>query len=78
MARQPVRTLSVAPEASLEAQAFANGSSDPRYFNSTQLRKLGPIAARPTSADFKTAEWDEVLDGIVVFREERPPEFSKQ
>lgn len=33
------------------------------------------VAARPTSSDFKTAQWDEVLDGIVIFREERPPEF---
>ena len=76
-ARQSVRQWSVAPTTSLEGQAFATGSSDTRYLNSAQLRKAGPIAARPTSAEFKTAKWDEVLDGVVIFREERPPNFSK-
>ena len=76
-ARQSVRQWSIAPKTSLEGQAFATGSADTRYLNSDQLAKLGPIAARPTSAEFKTAKWDQVLDGIVVFREERPPNFSK-
>lgn len=77
MVRQPARQWSVAPKTSLEGQAFATGSSDTRYLNSAQLTKVGSIAARPTSAEFKTAKWDEVLDGIVIFREERPPTFSK-
>jgi erythromycin esterase-like protein len=76
-ARQSVRQWSAAPATSLEGQAFATGSSDTRYLNSAQLRKVGPIAARPTSADFETAKWDEVLDGIIIFREERPPVFTK-
>lgn len=69
---------SIAPKTSLEGQAFATGGSDTRYFNSAQLKKVGPIAARPTSAEFKTAKWDEVFDGLVVFREDRPPKFLKQ
>jgi erythromycin esterase-like protein len=76
-ARQTVRQWSVAPETSLEGQAFAAGSSDARYLNSAQLRKFGPIAARPLSSDFRTARWDEVLDGIVILRDERPPKFSR-
>lgn len=76
-ARQSVRQWSIAPRTSLEGQAFATGSSDTRYLNSAQLTKVGPIAARPISAEFKSAKWDEVLDGIVIFREERPPNFSK-
>jgi erythromycin esterase-like protein len=78
MARQPVRQLSVAPDLSLEGQAFAANNSDTRYFNLNELRKFGDIPARPLGADFKTARWDEVLDGLVVFREEQPPDFSKQ
>lgn len=78
MARQPVRQLSVAPDLSLEGQAFAANNSDTRYFNLNELRKFGDIPARPLGADFKTAKWDEVLDGLVVFREEQPPDFSKQ
>jgi erythromycin esterase-like protein len=78
MVGQPPRQLSAAPEASLEGQAFVNGSSDARYFNSTQMEKFGAITARPTSTEFKTAKWNEVLDGLLVFREERPPTFLKQ
>lgn len=74
---QPLREWTIAPETTLENLTFATSSSDMRYLNSAQLRKVGRIPARPTSADFKTAKWDEVLDGIVIFREDRPPTFSK-
>jgi erythromycin esterase-like protein len=77
MARQPVRQLGVAPPSSLEGQAFAKDDADTRYFGLNQLRTFGAITARPTGPDFKTAKWDEVLDGLVVFRQERPPDFSK-
>jgi len=70
--------LSVAPDLSLEGQAFAANNSETHYFNLSELRKFGDIPARPLGADFKTAKWDEVLDGLVVFREEQPPDFSKQ
>jgi hypothetical protein len=36
---------------------------------------MGAIPGRALGAGFKTARWDEVVDGMVVFREERPPEF---
>ena len=78
MARQPVRPLAAAPANSLEARAFANGDLDTRYFNPSEIRKLGSIPARPVGPDFKTAKWDDVLDGLVVFREEHPPHFSSQ
>jgi erythromycin esterase-like protein len=76
MARQPVRQLSVAPPLSLEGQAFTKDDSDTRYFKLNQLRKFGAVPARPMGSDFKTAKWDAVLDGLVVFREEHPPDFS--
>lgn len=77
MARQPVRPLASAPGNSIESLAFVNGDSDVRYFNSSQLRTLGTIPARPLGPDFKTANWDDVLDGLVIIREERPPVFSR-
>jgi erythromycin esterase-like protein len=73
LGRQPVRQLSVAPSASLEGQAFTDPGLDTRYFNLSQLRAFGAVQARPLGADFKIAKWDQVLDGLVVFREERPP-----
>ncbi len=76
MARQPVRPLAAAPANSLEGQAFVDGDSEIRYLNSSQIRKLGSILARPLGPDFKAANWGDVLDGLVIFREERPPLFS--
>jgi len=74
---QPVHQLTIAPGTSLEGRSFASSDSDTVYLSRKQLRKFGPIAARPLGTDFKTARWDEVLDGLVVFREERAPEYLK-
>lgn len=76
MARQPVRPLAAAPANSLEGRAFETGDSDTRYLNANQIRQLGSILARPLSPEFKAANWADVLDGLVIFREERPPLFS--
>jgi erythromycin esterase-like protein len=73
MVRQPARQLKAAPNSSLEGRAFANNDSDTHYFQSSQIRKLGPVSARPLGSEFQTARWDEVLDGILLFREEHPP-----
>ena len=75
MTGQPVRQLSAAPADSLERRAFADRDSDSVYLSLRDLRKFGPIAARPLGAGFKTARWNEVLDGLLIFREERAPEF---
>jgi len=70
---RPARQLTAAPENSLEARAFRENQLTARYFDVHQLRKLGRIAARPLGIDFKTAQWNQVFDGLVVFREEHPP-----
>jgi erythromycin esterase-like protein len=72
MARQPVRDLSAAPAGSIEGQAFADSSGDIRYFDVRQLSGFGAIPGRPTGTEFRTARWDQVLDGLVVFRSEHP------
>jgi erythromycin esterase-like protein len=73
MGRQPARALIDAPAASLEGRAFIGTDADTRYFTRRELRGLARIAARPLGATFTTAAWDRVLDGLIVFREERPP-----
>jgi erythromycin esterase-like protein len=75
MTGQPVRQLSVAPDDSLEAQALAGRDSDTVYISHKELRKFGSVGARPLGTSFSTARWDGVLDGLVVFREERAPEY---
>lgn len=78
LGRQPVRQLPAAPADSIEGLAFAKGDSDTRYFNASQLRKFGAIPARPLSPDFRTASWGDVLDGLLVLREEHPPQLIAQ
>jgi erythromycin esterase-like protein len=73
LSRQPERTLTPAPDTTLEGRLLANKDADTRYVGHAELRQLGAIAARPFSQDFALTKWDEVFDGIVVFREERPP-----
>ncbi len=75
---QPVRELSTAPGSSLEGRAFANRNSETVYLSRKQLRRFGPVAARPLGTDFKTARWDEVVDGLVIFREEHAPQYLKR
>jgi erythromycin esterase-like protein len=72
---QPVRQLSAAPDGSLEWRLFANRASDTVYISLQQLRNFGSVGARPLGTSFQTARWDDVLDGLVVFREERAPEY---
>ncbi|MFP2928576.1 erythromycin esterase family protein [Pyxidicoccus sp. 3LG] len=69
------RTYVIAPAGadSLEGQAFSNHTGDTRYLDGSQLRDLGPRVARPLTFSWMTAPWATVMDGLLVFREERPP-----
>ena len=69
----PIHQLSTAPATSLEGQTFANRNSATAYLTLDQLRASGSIEARPLEPDFVKANWDQVLDGLVIFREEHPP-----
>jgi erythromycin esterase-like protein len=69
----PVHQLSIAPSNSLESRVFGGGDAATAYLTLEHMRGLGSIEARPLEIDFVRANWDEVLDGLVVFREERPP-----
>lgn len=75
---RPAQPLTVAPDDSLEARAFAEKGSTTRYFDLSELRKFGRVQARPLGIEFKAAKWNEVLDGLVVFREEHPPTVSRR
>jgi erythromycin esterase-like protein len=74
---RPAQQLTVAPDDSLEARAFAENGLTIRYFDLEALQRFGLIAARALGIDFKTAHWNEAFDGIVIFREEHPPTVSR-
>ena len=76
LGRQPPRTLTAAPGNSLEARMFESGDAEVRYVDGKALSQFGLIAARPLGADFKTARWSEVVDALVVVRQEHPPSAS--
>jgi len=76
--RRPIQHLSDAPPSSLEGQIFAHSDPDTVYLSRKQLQKYSSVAARPLSTDFKTAHWDEVVDGLVIFRKERAPAWIRR
>jgi erythromycin esterase-like protein len=58
--------------ASLEARTLADGAGL-RYLDRRALKRLGTIAARPINyRRVHAAPWVEVLDALIVLREERP------
>ncbi len=65
--------LSAAPANSLEAKTFASTDADAVYLARDQLEKSGPSPARPLAPGFVTTNWGNVLDGLILFREEHPP-----
>ena len=71
---QPVRQLSPAPPDSLEARSFAGRDAGAVYFSPAALREIGPISARPLGITFVRARWNQVLDGLIIFREEHAPQ----
>jgi erythromycin esterase-like protein len=71
----PVQHLAVAPPSSLEGKIIPQSHSDVVYLSRQQLHKEGALAARIVGTDFAVAHWDKVLDGLVIFRKERPPRW---
>ena len=68
------RELPTASPESLEAAALASGGSDVVYLGPESLAALGAVPGSLFFHDVAAADWNEVVDGVVVFREERPPE----
>jgi erythromycin esterase-like protein len=73
--RRQIKPLPVAPPESLESMAFKDNGVDEKYFSFDDLKKAGLIPARGFDEDFNILHWDTVIDGLVVFRETRPPKL---
>jgi erythromycin esterase-like protein len=67
------RDLPQAAPGSLEAIAIGPGTADAVYLGPRRLKALGSLGAYVFSHEAKLADWSAALDGVVVFREERPP-----
>ena len=70
---KPASVLAMASPESLEGRVFAGKGGDIRYLDRKQLLGFGTVAARPLNyREFQTATWAELLDGLVLLREEQP------
>jgi erythromycin esterase-like protein len=66
--------LAPAPGNSLEHLVLDRDTVDAKYVGRRELKQFGALPARPIGADVKEADWSSVFDGLVVLREERPPQ----
>lgn len=70
---QENRALPVAPESSLEAQAFNGSDSETLFLGSTRLQQFGVTQTAVFEHAYRATNLAKALDGIVVFRTEYPP-----
>ena len=71
--KAPATELVPAPADSLEARAFTVDSGDVGYLGRADLAQYGPGTAHPLNYSKPVAApWHEVIDGLLVLREEHP------
>lgn len=75
--RRDVHELPAAPADSLEAQALRGSRSDAVYVGSAQLATMGTVPGAICRHSYETFRWINLVDGVVVFREEHPPSRGK-
>jgi erythromycin esterase-like protein len=73
MVHHSAQPLPAAPDSSLEVRALTARGADIRYLGGAELRAAGSAPSRVLGVDFITTRWADVIDGLVVFRDERPP-----
>jgi len=74
MGRRPARPLATPPGNSLEHVVLDRDTVAAKYLGRNELKGFGTLPARPIGADVKEADWSSIFDGLVVIREERPPQ----
>lgn len=77
--RRDQRQLPVAPARSLEARVIAGADADQDavYVGARRLAKFGRISAAAFRHEYQEADWSRALDGMVVFRRERPAQSMR-
>ena len=71
---EPARPMPPAPTGSLESLALADSDAAAVYLDTRRLHLIGTVPGRPLQANYATTIWDRALDGVVVFRQQRPPQ----
>jgi erythromycin esterase-like protein len=73
--RRQTNVLPAAPADSIEAKTFVDRAATERYLDKANLQTIGEAPGRVLAEDFHVARWAEAIDGLVMFREDRPPDF---
>ncbi|MEO7179122.1 MAG: erythromycin esterase family protein [Allosphingosinicella sp.] len=71
--RSGTRALPAPPAGSLEARALPPDRDGAVYLGPRSLARLGSVPAAPFAHEYQTAPWNRILDGLVLFPEERSP-----
>jgi erythromycin esterase-like protein len=71
--RRDVHPMPAAPPDSLEAQALRGSGLNAVYVGSAHLAAMGTLPGAIFRHSYQTLPWANLLDGVVIFREERPP-----
>jgi erythromycin esterase-like protein len=72
--KETERTMPPAPPGSLESIALAHSDAAAVYLDTRRLHLIGSVPGRPFQPGYATTVWDRALDGLVVFRKQRPPQ----
>jgi erythromycin esterase-like protein len=68
-----IQEMPSAPFNSVEAQAYRKKISDAVYVGPAQLASMGTVPGALFRHSYQTLPWSHFLDGVLIFREEHPP-----
>jgi len=69
-----MRPIPAAPPGSIEAETLSANGDAAVFVSAAHLRKLGNVSAGASDDhQQKVALWSSIYDGLIVFRDERPP-----
>ena len=72
-----IQQIPAAPPDSLEAQTLHGTSADAVFVPSSQLETMATLPGAVFRHAYQTLHWATFLDGVVAFRQERPPTSTR-
>jgi len=75
--RHDIQQTPAAPPDALETRALQGTSADAVFVPSSQLATMGTLPGAIFRHAYQTLNWAAFLDGVMVFRQERPPTSTR-
>lgn len=76
--RRESKPLPKAPSDSMEAIALAASNLEMTYLDNSALLAMGKVPGAAFRHEYQIANWGKALDGVVIFREERPAQSTRK